>query len=151
MVASNLSDEAMGWLQKLIEVNLDSRKGFAEAAENLENNQELESLFCRIANERSAQASQLQALVAASGEEPEAHSSMSAAAHRAWMDLRTALGGGNQAVLEEAERGEDHILHTYEDAIHDLAGSPCAPTVQQQYAAVKASHDFVREMRDRQK
>ena len=145
-----LSDDALGWLQKLIELNLDSRKGFAEAAENLEGNKELESLFCRIANERSAQAAELQALVAANDEKPEEHSSMTAAAHRAWMDLRTALGGGNKAVLEEAERGEDHILHKYEDAVHDLAGTPVSSTVQEQYVAVKASHDFVKAMRDRQ-
>ena len=75
---------------------------------------------------------------------------MTAAAHRSWMDLRTALGGGNKAVLEEAERGEDHILHKYQDAVHDLAGTPVSHTVQEHYVAVKASHDFVKAMRDRQ-
>jgi uncharacterized protein (TIGR02284 family) len=66
------------------------------------------------------------------------------------MDLRSAIDGGNQAVLEEAERGEDYILHRYEDALHDLAGCPCIRTIQKQYLAVKASHDFVKTMRDRQ-
>jgi uncharacterized protein (TIGR02284 family) len=145
-----LNDDALGWLQQLIETNLDSRKGFAEAADNLDGNTQLKTLFCRIADERSAQASQLQALVAANGEEPEKHSSLTGAAHRAWMDLRKALGGTNKCVLEEAERGEDYILHQYEDAVHGLAGSPVIDTVQKQYVAVKASHDFVKAMRDRE-
>ena len=149
MIASNVSDDTIGWLQALIEVNLDSRKGFADAADNLKANRDLESLFCQIAKERSVQASELQTLVTVyADEEPEQHSSMTAAVHRAWMDLRSAIDGGNKAVLEEAERGEDYILHRYEDALHDLAGCPCIGTIQKQYLAVKASHDFVKTVRD---
>jgi hypothetical protein len=58
---ADLCERSRSWLwsfaaRKLIELNLDSRKGFAEAAENLEGNKDLESLFCRIAKERSLQA-----------------------------------------------------------------------------------------------
>lgn len=151
MIASNVSDSTIGWLQALIEVNLDSRKGFADAADHLKDNQDLKSLFCQIAKERSVQASELQTLVTVCADtEPEQHSSMTAAVHRAWMDLRSAIDGGNTAVLEEAGRGEDYMLHRYEDALRDLEGSPCIATIQKHYVAVRASHEFVKAMRDRQ-
>jgi uncharacterized protein (TIGR02284 family) len=147
---TQLPEKSIDWLQSLIQTNLDSMKGFAEAAENLQGRgSSLEALFCNLSRERSEQAAELQALVGANREDPEAHSSMTAAAHRAWMDLRTALGGGDKAVLEEAERGEDYIKDRYEEALQDLGNCPCTQVLRHQYAAVKASHDKVKELRDR--
>jgi uncharacterized protein (TIGR02284 family) len=148
----NLPKKSVDWLQDLIQINLDSRDGFKEAAENLkENHSSLEVMFRQIANERSAQANELQSVVASNATKPEKSGSVAAAAHRAWMDLRSALGGGEHAILSEAERGEDHIKEKYEKAIHDLGSCSCVPMLRRQYAAVQASHDMVRNLRDRQK
>ena len=73
---------------------------------------------------------------------------MSAAAHRTWMDIRTALGAGEQAVLSEAERGEDHIKEKYQEALKDLGSCSCTEVLRRQYTAVKAPHDKVRNLRD---
>jgi uncharacterized protein (TIGR02284 family) len=53
--------------------------------------------------------------------------------------------------LSESERGEDHIKKKYEQALRELAGCMCTGTLQRHYAAVKASHDTFRDMRDRYK
>jgi len=146
---NNLSDKSIDWLQGLIEINLDSSKGFAEAADKLEKDDRgIEAMFRNLSRERAAQAQELQAMVAANQEKPTKSGSVAAAAHRTWMDLRAALGGGSEAVLSEAERGEDHIKAKYEDALKDLAGCSCTQLLQRQYAAVKASHDKVRDLRD---
>jgi uncharacterized protein (TIGR02284 family) len=134
-------------LQSLIQYNIDSRDGFRHAAESI---QEIAvaNMFVQLADERDRQAHELQSLVNDSGETPAREGSYSAAAHRTWMDIRTALGGGLKTVLEEAERGEDYIKAAYESALRDHPGSGVHDVLHRQFAAVKAAHDRVRDMRD---
>ena len=144
---TQLPEKSIDWLQDLIQLNIDSRDGFKEAADGLKGNR-LESLFRGYANERGAQASQLQSLVASNAETPERSGSVAAAAHRTWMDLRSSLGGGDHAILSEAERGEDHIKEKYEEALNDLGSCSCTTILRSQYSAIKAAHDKVRDLRD---
>ena len=146
-----LPAKSINWLQDLIQVNIDSRDGFQDAVDNLEDqHSSLAVLFRHVSRERDAQAHELQAMVAQNAEQPAKSGSVAAAAHRTWMDIRAAFGGGDQAILSEAERGEDHIKEKYESALKDLTGCACVGTLQKQYAAVKASHDKVRALRDLQ-
>jgi len=151
----NLPEKSIEWLQDLIQINLDSRDGFNEAADNLktmtDKNPAIESMFRKLAAERGHQAGELQAMVANNAESPAKTGSASAAVHRAWMDLRAALGGGEHAVLSEAERGEDHIKAKYQEALQELGTCPCTTTLRKHFAAVQASHDRVRDLRDRPK
>ncbi len=144
---SVLSKESIAALQDLIQVNLDSRDGFVEASENAEE-MSIGSLFRELAAERNGQASELRSLVASQSKEPADSGSYSGAAHRLWMDLRAALGGGSAAMLSEAERGEDHIKRKYEEAMTEHQGDTVREILQRHYEAVKASHDRVRELRD---
>jgi uncharacterized protein (TIGR02284 family) len=74
---------------------------------------------------------------------------VSGAAHRFLMNIRGKLGGGVPVMLIEAERGEDYIKSKYEGALKEHAGSAITDVLNQQYAAVKAGHDRVRELRDK--
>jgi uncharacterized protein (TIGR02284 family) len=148
-VTRNLPEKSITWLQDLIQVNLDSRDGFKEAADNLKaKDPALVTMFRTLSSQRAQQASELKAIVASNSEEPTDSGSVAAAAHRAWMDIRTALGGGEKAVLSEAERGEDHIKGKYEEALKDLGSCTCTETLRRHYTNVKASHDKVRDLRD---
>jgi uncharacterized protein (TIGR02284 family) len=148
----NLPAKSINWLQDLIQVNLDSRDGFEAGAIELKGkNSSLEHLFRNMSAERAAQAGELQSMVASNATQPQRSGRVSAAAHRAWMDIRSALGGGEHAILSEAERGEDHIKEKYEAALKDLESCTCTSTLRRQYAAVKASHDAVRDLRDTHK
>ena len=147
-----LPEKSIKWLQDLIQVNIDSRDGFEEAADNLKGNDgSLVSFFHELSSQRALQASELQALVASNAERPTKSGSVAAAAHRNWMDIRTALGGGAQAVLNEAERGEDHLKEKYEEALKELGSSFCTATLRKHYSAIKASHDQIRGLRDSHK
>ncbi|QDU27550.1 hypothetical protein ETAA8_26380 [Anatilimnocola aggregata] len=150
MSAQTLTQKSIDWLQSLIQINIDSRDGFKEASENLkEKNPSLANRFCSLAQQRDSQATELQTMVASNAEAPTESGSFSAAAHRTWMDLRTALGGGEQAVLDEAERGEDTIKAKYEEALKDMGGSePCCDTLRRHLTAVQSSHDEVKALRD---
>lgn len=150
MSTHTLSQKSIDWLQSLTQMNIDSRDGFKEASENLkDSNPSLANRFCQWASSRDQQASELQAMVASNAETPTKSGSFSAAAHRTWMDLRSALGGGDQAILHEAERGEDQIKAKYEEALKDMGGmETCCETLRRHLAAVQTSHDEVKALRD---
>lgn len=143
----NLAPETMDLLRELIVVNHDSRDGFRHAASQIEQ-VNVANLFMQLADERDHQARELMTMLNLNQQDPPQEGSMMAAAHRTWMDLRTALGGGLQAVLDEAERGEDQIKAKYEEAMKANPASPVSDVLHRQYASVKAAHDRVRDLRD---
>ncbi len=145
---SDLNEATLSKLQKLIRANIDSFDGFREAAKEV-TDKEIATLFTELSDQRSAMASKLQKYVEFNGEEAEEDGSVAAATHRIWMNIRSKLAGGDaHAVLAEAERGEDHIKAAYEDVLKETGGSAMNDVLTDQYRAVKAAHDRVRDLRD---
>lgn len=136
------SEHDISVLNSLIKTTLDSRKGFRDASEDASSSRFAE-LFAEFAAERGAVASRLQQEVRRLGGEPEDDSSLIAAAHRAFMDLKAAIAGRNdKAVIEEVERGEDYIKAKYEAALKDSDLSPSTlQVITEAYASVRAGHD----------
>lgn len=128
-------------INRLVEATIDSADGYATAAEDVEN-PELKSVFLRRSRERRAAFASLQSQVKALGGEPQSEGSLLASMHRVFINLRTAVRSGDLAVLDEVERGEDHIKAKYEDAIHEagLSASSLA-AVQRAYESVRSGHD----------
>jgi uncharacterized protein (TIGR02284 family) len=140
-----LDKDTLTLVQGLIQINLDSRDGLREAASNI-SDVSVAELFQDIARDRETQAAELSRLVAANGEDPQNAGSIMAAAHRAWIDIRSILGGGLPAMLSEAERGEAYINMKYEDAIQNCTQYVVTEILQRHYAAVKATYEAVRFM-----
>lgn len=141
--------EAIVKLQGLIEVNIDSARGFRLAAEKIED-PSLSGMFRREADARDAHAAELQSLVSRAGETPVVNGSVSGLLHRWWLDLRGAVTkNAEHAMLCAAERGEDVIRRRYEDCLQEPLGDPLSGVVMRQYEHVKQSHDHVRTLRDR--
>jgi len=136
-------------LTKLAQANLDSYAGFTAAAEEVDD-EPLKELFTDLANERKQQADRLRGLIAEQGETPPDDSaSAMAKTHHWWLKARTKVSSDDtKAVLEEAERGEDHIKHAYEEQLPNVAGSDVTNLLNDQYAAVKGGHDRIRDLRD---
>ena len=144
----NLSDITIDKLQDLLRVNIDSENGFRDAAEQVDDIA-LRRIFRQFADERQNNAAELKQFVQFNGETPVEDGSVMAAIHRTWMELKVALSSNDaKAVLNEAERGEDHIKHMYEDVLTETAGSAVHDVLQHQYAKIKAAHDVVRDLRD---
>jgi uncharacterized protein (TIGR02284 family) len=143
-----ISEELISSVQSLIQMNIDSQKGFSEAAESVDH-AEIAALFRGLSEERSHLATELQKLVQTKGEEPMTNGSVVGALHRSWLDLRSALSGGDvHAVLSEAERGEDYIKDAYENALDVAVGCEWHAILSQQYAEIKVAHDRIRDLRD---
>lgn len=136
------NDNDVSVLNGLIKTTLDSMKGYEDAAKDAESTQ-FATMFADFARDRAQVASQLQGQVRSLSGEPETDSSLLAAAHRTFMDLKQAITGKNdKAIIEEVERGEDHIKAKFEDAMKEQDLQPATLTaINQGYASVREGHD----------
>jgi uncharacterized protein (TIGR02284 family) len=134
-------------LNGLIETTLDSIDGYEEAAKDAKDSR-FESIFLSRAVERREVAMRLQEEVRRLGGEPEDKGSMLAAAHRRFLDLRNAFTRGDQAVVDEVERGEDVIKERFEKAMRDDRVTPqTRDVITRFYESVRQGHDQARAMK----
>jgi uncharacterized protein (TIGR02284 family) len=136
-------------LNSLIETTLDSASGYREAAENAQEGQ-LRTLFAERARRRADLASQLQQEVRTFGGEPETDQSLLGKAHNKFVDIKNALtgGGGETAVIDEVERGEDFIKGKFEKALRDDdLPSNAREVVARAFQSIRADHDEISAMK----
>jgi uncharacterized protein (TIGR02284 family) len=144
--------ETISVLDELIETLKDGEEGFKQAAETVKDPQ-LKSLFNAYSQQRSRFASALQNEIRSLGQtEPEDSSSTAGALHRGWINLKSALtGGDDHAILAECERGEDSAVEEYKKALNDDLSPGVYELVSRQYTDIKAAHDRIRNLRDTRK
>ena len=145
MIGSN-SDVAT--LNSLIATTIDSINGYQESADAVDNPR-FRELFQDLARDRQQVVPQLQAEVSRLGGNPEDDGTALAAAHRVFVDLKSSITGrDDKAVINEVERGEDHIKHKFEAALNDDDLSADArAVVQRAYESVRRGHDRVRDLK----
>ena len=113
------SEEISNKLNELLVKNYDAEKGYLNAIENVESDR-LKMFFKRRASERSEFAKELRTEILRYGEIPEDSGSFKGAVHRNWMSLKSTFSSNNEeAVLEEAIRGEEASLEVYNDLIKE--------------------------------
>ena len=135
-------------INSLIETLKDGEAGFKTAAADV-NDATVKATFNEFARQRSQMAAELASHLRGEDAKSSPDSgSISGAAHRGWMNIKSALGGGEQAILNEAERGEDVAVKAYQDAMNEDLPSDLANIVRRQYGEVKQAHDRVKAMRD---
>ena len=134
-------------LNTLIETLKDGQNGFKTAAADVKD-MRVKSVFTELAHERTRLAGELQSEVSRLGGDPEMSGSASAAVHRGWINLKSVLGGGEKSILDEAERGEDVAVKSFETALQAKLPPDVAGVVRRQYDEVKKAHDKVRGLRD---
>lgn len=148
MSSYTLDDKTVDRLQDLLSINIDSQRGFEEAAETT-NDPQLKSLFRDFSQRRAHNAAELRQCITAAGKEPTNSGSVAATLHRWWIDARQAMNGKDaQSILNEAERGEDSIRDEYQDVLKDVSDPGVRNVVEQQYRNVLEGHDRVKTLRD---
>jgi uncharacterized protein (TIGR02284 family) len=141
-------DQVISTLNSLTETCRDGQKGFQEAAEHIENPQIKE--FCLEQSRTRAQFfGELQQQVRSLGGDPEKTGSVAAAIHRGWIDLKSAFGGGDHAILAACETGEDAAVKEYKKALDETLPAPVRDVVERQWRSIKQTHDKVKGLRDR--
>lgn len=145
------NEDVISTLNSLIETNKDGQNGFKEAAEGVQNS-EIKSAFYEYSQQRSQFAGELQNAVRELGGDPEEAGSISAAIHRGWINIKSAVTGQDDtAILNEAERGEDVAKAAYKTALEAELPANVRAIVERQSTAVSAAHDKVKAMRDSSK
>ena len=137
-------DHDISVLNSLTTTTIDSAHGFEQSVRDARGGR-FDALFSGYAAERREIVALLQQAVRAMGGTPDQDGSFRADLHRRWLDLRAALaaGGGDKAVIEEVERGEDHLKARYDAALADDALSGEAlDAIRTAYQSVRAGHDM---------
>ena len=147
---SNSLSDTISTLNSLIETCKEGQEGFRLAAEAVTDDEDLKGFLFSCSLQRSKFAGELQNELINLGEpDIKQESTIVSALHRGWINLRSALGGGdNHAILAECERGEDSAVKEY----HKAAGSGLSATLKEvvarQLQEVVATHNSVRGLRD---
>jgi uncharacterized protein (TIGR02284 family) len=143
------NSELRSTLNHLIQTCRDGQEGFLTAAENVKGD-ELKRLFNECSLQRAKFTGELQTAAHGLGDSnPENASSVSGTLHRGWINLKTAIGGRDQhAILEECERGEDVAVAQYKKALASELPGDIREMIQHQHAAVLATHDRIKALRD---
>jgi len=111
-------------LNDLLEKTYDAEKGFKKAAEKVEN-PTLKNYFQRKAKERYNFGHELKTEITEFGQEIDKGDSLASKAHRSWMDVKALFSSDNEeAMLEEAIRGEKASLDEYDDILGETALPP---------------------------
>ncbi len=106
-------------LNELLEKNYDAEKGYKFAAEKAED-ADLRKFFEERAAERYDFGHELKAEIRNFGESPDKGSSVKGDTHRTWMNLKATFSSDKEeAVLEEAVRGEKAAVEDYENVLKD--------------------------------
>ena len=119
-------DQVIETLNELIELNRDGQNGFQEAAGKIEDPQ-IKAFCLEQSLSRAKFLGELQSEIRSMGAEPDTTGSIAGALHRGWMDLKSALGGGDHAILAATETGEDHAITQYTKALEETL-PPCIKT-----------------------
>jgi uncharacterized protein (TIGR02284 family) len=143
-MASN--DEVISTLNNLIETCRDGQNGFQSAADGVKN-PELKSLFYSYSQQRAKFVGELQDEVRRLGGDPETTGSVAATLHRGWIDIKSAVTGGDEgSIISECERGEDSAVSNYRDALDKDLPANVRSIVERQFSQVKEAHDRIRSL-----
>lgn len=134
-------------LNGLIETTLDSCDGYSEAADHAQD-PIIEDIFKRWAAERRRVVADLRTAVRELGGKPEEDGTVLASAHRVFLDMRAYLSGNDSPLVQEVERGEEHIKNKFEDALKDDELSESTrKVVEAAFASVSRGRDDMHELK----
>jgi len=135
-------------LNGLIAHTIDSIDGYVAAAGDPKAGR-LGEMFRARADERRIVVGNLQAEVARLGGEPEEYGTLLARAHRTFLKLKAAVAGNDpRAIINEVERGEDHIKARFETALADEELSfSVKSAIRTGYSSVRDGHDQMSDLK----
>jgi uncharacterized protein (TIGR02284 family) len=145
---STKNKETESVLLDVIKSLQDGQKGFADIGEHLKD-ETLKRYFLAESLKRASFRGELESELHREGIADISESGSTAGAfHRAWGELKAKLGGGDHALLETAEQGEDEAKKAYKDALeHDLP-LPIRQLLATQQAHIINAHNYVRDSRN---
>ena len=139
-------------LENLIEVCRDGQNGYRDGAEHAKNPQ-LKKFLNEISLERAKFAGDLENEAVRLGKsDVDRSGSTLGAIHRGWTDLKTSLGGGDDAILSSMETGDSYARDHYDKVIKEgKLPVEILGIIRNQAQAIVGTLDRVRAMRQQHK
>jgi uncharacterized protein (TIGR02284 family) len=136
-------------LRSVIDSLIDGQEGFQKIGEELKD-ETLKRYFLAESLQRAQFRGDLETVLHHEGmHDIKESGSLTSTLERAWGDVKAKLGGGDHALLETAEQGEDAAKKAYEDALQKELPLPVRQVLSSQSAHIQTSHDYVKAARDR--
>ena len=138
-------------LRMVIQTLIDGQEGFQKMGEELKD-ETIKRHFLAESLKRAQFRGEIETVLHQEGvHDIQESGTASGTVHRIWADLKMKLGGGDHALLETAEQGEDEAIDHYEDALNRELPLPVREILVSQLAHIDASHDYVKMARDSRK
>lgn len=113
---SSLKDD----LQKILEINTDSVKGYEMAAKNIEH-ESMKTLFLRLSQQRKVFIEEIKNEALRMGLDLDNSGSVKGFFHRTWLATKATFSPDtNEKVIDESLYGEKVAIEVYGNVIHDL-------------------------------
>lgn len=133
---TDTQEKAVKNLNELVNICNDGYKGYQDAADNVDNDQ-LKSTFSKFAQQRKDYAETLKSEIRRMGGDPNKGGDAKGAAHRTWLDIKSALSGGKpETVLKEVETGESTAVKEYEEALREDLPDYVQNTLREQHTGI---------------
>lgn len=130
------SEKISNKLNELLEKNYDAEKGYLNAANNVDSAR-LKNFFKERAAERSQFAKELRTEILSYGQIPEDSGSLKATMHRNWMTLKSTFSSNDEeAILEEAIRGEKASYDEYSEILKENEFAPTTQTILENHKQI---------------
>src|SRR5260370_17894724 len=130
-------------LEELIQTCKDGQKGYQEAATKVKRT-DLKTFFNEQTQERGRFAAELEAELNRVGKgDKKLSGSVLGTLHRAWIDTKVGLGGGDKTVLEWLEHGEDRAKDAYQKAVNSSLPASLMEGIRRQTPSGQQTHDQV--------
>ena len=138
-----MADTNVATLETLTSTLIDSVNGYRDAAGDAEGHQ-FQQLFRQMADERSQVAEDLRSEIRRLGGNPPDDGSFLGKTHQRFMDLKAAVTGrDDKAIINEVERGEDHLKEKFETALNADTDPQVRSVIERAYQSVRKGHDRV--------
>ena len=144
-------NNAISVVENLMETCKDGQKGYQDAAQHVKR-ADLKTYFNEQSMERGRFAQELHSELSRLGKpEKKISGSVGGAMHRAWIDTKANLGGGDKTILESVEAGEDSAKEAYQKAMTGSLPAGLLEIIRRQASSVQRAHDKVKMLRDEAK
>ena len=141
-------------LNDLIKINNDRMEGYEKAIAALPAaDVDLKALFSGLIEQSQMLKDELQQHISAWEDQVVDETTASGKIYRVWMDIKQTFAvDDRKAILESCEYGEDAAQKAYRDAEEEDDISAAAKAlISSQKTQLRASHDQVKQLRDREK
>ncbi|MFU8805259.1 MAG: ferritin-like domain-containing protein [Bradymonadaceae bacterium] len=134
-------------LSDLRETNIDLRKTYETAAENVDDTT-LRNKFTQLSEQNQRFATELENEISNLGERPKSDGSFVGTLHRGFMDIRSAFSKNDvPAMIDECIRAEKMAIDNYEDALNNDFPANVQTLVSRQYGALKSVREDLKNLK----